>query len=170
MKDADPMLIPRSGPMTSDVQIPARSKPGRKPITDDDGNRRREQNRTAQRKFRDSRAEKLKVTQAELVKLRDAHVAEMAEWRRRWQDMEVNMAKLRSENEQLRIDLARYQSGNNDSQPNHSTRSNPNGRAPPGYATQTSFRPAVPPPVDFTTVSIATKPSDGKLVSLLTAI
>ncbi|KAK0346693.1 hypothetical protein LTR59_002619 [Friedmanniomyces endolithicus] len=56
-----------SGPMSSSVVIPNRPKPGRKPIAQEDAaDRRRIQNRMAQRSFRDKRQQKLADTQMEL--------------------------------------------------------------------------------------------------------
>lgn len=58
---------PPSGPMSSSVIVPPRPKPGRKPIPEADAqDRRRVQNRIAQRNFRDKRQQKLAETQHEL--------------------------------------------------------------------------------------------------------
>lgn len=58
---------PSSGPMSSSVTIPPRPRPGRKPIPQEDAaDRRRLQNRIAQRNFRDKRQQKLLETQLEL--------------------------------------------------------------------------------------------------------
>lgn len=56
-----PVQIPRnsvSGPASRKYDIPARPKPGRKPIETEQGSKRKLQNRMAQRSFRDRRAVK----------------------------------------------------------------------------------------------------------------
>ncbi|KAI7132692.1 hypothetical protein KC324_g16872, partial [Hortaea werneckii] len=56
-----------SGPMSSNWTPPPRPRPGRKPIPQEDAaDRRRLQNRIAQRNFRDKRQQKLYETQQEL--------------------------------------------------------------------------------------------------------
>ncbi|KAK0899330.1 hypothetical protein LTR02_009730 [Friedmanniomyces endolithicus] len=63
-----------SGPMSSSVVIPNRPKPGRKPIAQEDAaDRRRIQNRMAQRSFRDKRQQKLADTQMELEERKRAY-------------------------------------------------------------------------------------------------
>lgn len=58
---------PSSGPMSTTVVIPPRPRPGRKPMQQEDAaDRRRLQNRIAQRNFRDKRQQKLVETQQEL--------------------------------------------------------------------------------------------------------
>ncbi|WPB06399.1 uncharacterized protein RHO25_011056 [Cercospora beticola] len=53
------MTAQRSGPMSTDITIPARPRPGRKPLGQENAaDRRRVQNRVAQRNFRDKRAQK----------------------------------------------------------------------------------------------------------------
>ncbi|KAM3417518.1 hypothetical protein BST61_g5757 [Cercospora zeina] len=53
------MTAARSGPMSTDITIPARPRPGRKPLGQENAvDRRRVQNRLAQRNFRDKRAQK----------------------------------------------------------------------------------------------------------------
>jgi hypothetical protein len=44
---------PNTGPMTSSIAVPARPKPGRKAATDEPDNKRKAQNRAAQRAFRE---------------------------------------------------------------------------------------------------------------------
>ncbi|KAK3068891.1 hypothetical protein LTR53_013190 [Teratosphaeriaceae sp. CCFEE 6253] len=62
-----PQVIKASGPMSSSVVIPDRPKPGRKPIAGEDAvDRRRVQNRMAQRSFRDKRQQKLSDITVEL--------------------------------------------------------------------------------------------------------
>ena len=65
----------RSGPMSADVVLRERARPGRKPMTQDDtGDRRRKQNREAQRAFRDKRQQKLADTQQELEERKQEYV------------------------------------------------------------------------------------------------
>ncbi|KAL1589829.1 hypothetical protein WHR41_01516 [Cladosporium halotolerans] len=53
-------LAPAMGPLSSQVIVPARPKPGRKPLPQEDAvDRRRVQNRMAQRNFRDKRAQRV---------------------------------------------------------------------------------------------------------------
>ncbi|KAK5107932.1 hypothetical protein LTR62_000537 [Meristemomyces frigidus] len=61
------LLTLPTGPMSSPVNLKPRPKPGRKPMVDEDKtNARRQQNRIAQRRFRDRRHQKLVETQADL--------------------------------------------------------------------------------------------------------
>jgi hypothetical protein len=58
--------------MSSKIVMPARPKPGRKPIAQEDAaDKRKVQNRVAQRNFRDKRQQKLVETQAELDRVRE---------------------------------------------------------------------------------------------------
>jgi hypothetical protein len=53
-------FVKATGPVSHDYVLLDAPKPGRKPIEDDGGDRRRKQNRLAQRKFRDQRVTKAK--------------------------------------------------------------------------------------------------------------
>ena len=66
-----PQVAKSSGPVTKPIIMPPRAKPGRKPMAaDDQTDRRRMQNRQAQRNFRDKRVQKLATTQEELAAVR----------------------------------------------------------------------------------------------------
>jgi hypothetical protein len=77
-----------TGPMSAKVVMPQRPKPGRKAIPDDQkDDKRRYQNRTSQRKFRDKRQQKLADTQAELDTVRAELIAQQGEFRRETQEL-----------------------------------------------------------------------------------
>ncbi|KAK3679650.1 hypothetical protein LTR78_000025 [Recurvomyces mirabilis] len=72
-----------SGPMSSTVHLKPRPKPGRKPIAEDDRvNIRRQQNRQAQRNFRDKRQQKLADTMTELQDNKKDYESQINEMRR----------------------------------------------------------------------------------------
>lgn len=59
-QDAGGMTAEQSGPMSKAIKIPPRAKPGRKPIDQEHAqDRRRVQNRMAQRAFRDKRQQRM---------------------------------------------------------------------------------------------------------------
>lgn len=61
------MVVERSGPMSQPVTLRGRAKPGRKPMPPGESDdRRRNQNRMAQRKFRDNRQQKLQEALVQL--------------------------------------------------------------------------------------------------------
>lgn len=71
-----PVQIPRnsvSGPASRKYDIPARPKPGRKPIETEQGSKRKLQNRMAQRGFRDRRAQKQQKMEEEMEAMTKAH-------------------------------------------------------------------------------------------------
>lgn len=66
-----PSIAPAMGPLSRTVAVPARPKPGRKPLPQEDAqDRRRVQNRLAQRNFRDKRAQKVSELTADNDQLR----------------------------------------------------------------------------------------------------
>ncbi|KAI5236957.1 hypothetical protein E4T43_08301 [Aureobasidium subglaciale] len=69
-----------NGPLSQQVILKARPKPGRKPMVDhdDSSDKRKTQNRVAQRNFRDRRAQKCQDLEAENAKLKDEHADAMA--------------------------------------------------------------------------------------------
>lgn len=78
------MTAPQSGPMSSSVTVPARPRPGRKPIAQEDAaDRRRLQNRIAQRNFRDKRQQKLHETIQELEENKQEYQNSVAALNRR---------------------------------------------------------------------------------------
>jgi hypothetical protein len=69
--------------MSSSVTIPARPRPGRKPLpADEQVDRRRMQNRVAQRNFRDKRQQKLVETQQELEAKKQEYRDEVSKYER----------------------------------------------------------------------------------------
>ncbi|CAK4034071.1 hypothetical protein AC579_9750 [Lecanosticta acicola] len=77
------MVVQQSGPMSSSVNIPQRPRPGRKPIPQEDAaDRRRLQNRIAQRNFRDKRQQKLQETLHELELKKREYQASVSDIRR----------------------------------------------------------------------------------------
>lgn len=71
-----PVQIPRnsvSGPASKKYDIPARPKPGRKPIDTDQGTKRKLQNRMAQRGFRDRRAQKQRLIEEQMEEMTKEH-------------------------------------------------------------------------------------------------
>ena len=83
-----------TGPMSTPVILRGRPKPGRKPIPHDDAqDRRRQQNRQAQRNFRDKRQQKLFDCQEELVQSKKAY--------------ENHLAQISRENDALKNELDR---------------------------------------------------------------
>ncbi|KAK5119894.1 hypothetical protein LTR85_007220 [Meristemomyces frigidus] len=82
---------PPSGPMSSNFTIPPRPRPGRKPIPQEDAaDRRRLQNRVAQRNFRDKRQQKLHETQMELEERKQ-------DYQERINELERQLAEVRRE-------------------------------------------------------------------------
>jgi len=76
------------GPMSAQVQIPPRPKPGRKPLQQEHAaDRRRLQNRIAQRNFRDKRQQKLHETQQELEERKVEYQEEINDLHRQLDEM-----------------------------------------------------------------------------------
>lgn len=98
------------GPVSRTVQIPPRPKPGRKPLPHEDAqDRRRVQNRVAQRNFRDKRAMKVSELTADNDRIRressdkDAqHAIDLHDQKERFMK---EIAQLKMENETLRNQL-----------------------------------------------------------------
>lgn len=75
---------PSTGPMTSSIAVPARPKPGRKAATDEPDNKRKAQNRAAQRAFRERKTnvqKDLEVQNNALKATNDQLLAEMTSLR-----------------------------------------------------------------------------------------
>lgn len=71
-----PVQIPRNsvpGPASRKYDIPARPKPGRKPIETEQGSKRKLQNRMAQRNFRDRRAVKQHEMEVKMEQMTKEH-------------------------------------------------------------------------------------------------
>lgn len=85
--------------MSSNVVVPSRPKPGRKPIAQEDAaDRRRVQNRMAQRSFRDKRQQKLADTQMELEERK-------REYQMNVNELERNLAAERKDKQELALRL-----------------------------------------------------------------
>lgn len=171
-----------SGPMSSTVTVPARPKPGRKPIVQDEANsadRRRMQNRNAQRNFRDRRQQKLSEMATEMDEARKDSLAKQAEWRaesenlhRQIRELKAQVAHLQHENGRMQEKLAQaetrrdttaevgmggYPSLSQGPQTGHKRvrtdeRTGPTSSSPPGAPAQVSptTRTASPLEQDFT--------------------
>jgi hypothetical protein len=78
--------------MTQAVALPNRPRPGRKPIPVADAqDRRRNQNRQAQRNFRDKRQQRLEEATVELERVKNKHQEAVRQWQ---QQDEMNRQKL----------------------------------------------------------------------------
>ncbi|KAF2716538.1 hypothetical protein K431DRAFT_289320 [Polychaeton citri CBS 116435] len=92
-----------SGPMSSSIQLPARPRPGRKPIpTEDAADRRRLQNRLAQRNFRDKRQQRVNDLRIELEDKKKDYEGTIADYERRHDSSKREIAELKRENAELR--------------------------------------------------------------------
>ncbi|KAK3622058.1 hypothetical protein LTR56_022430 [Elasticomyces elasticus] len=110
-----------SGPMSSTVVIPNRPKPGRKPIAQEDAaDRRRVQNRLAQRSFRDKRQQKLADTQLELEEKKREYEQNINNLqrkldteRREKQDLATQLKEAEARAENAEVKLRQVQALNN---------------------------------------------------------
>ncbi|KAF7191895.1 AP-1-like transcription factor YAP1 [Pseudocercospora fuligena] len=101
------MTVLASGPMSSAVTIQARPKPGRKPIPHEDAqDRRRVQNRVAQRNFRDKRQQKLQDAVDELAARKSEYESKVSENQRQIDALTQQNNHLQS---QLRAQMDRTQ-------------------------------------------------------------
>nr|POE65709.1 hypothetical protein CFP56_58815 [Quercus suber] len=107
-----------SGPMSSSVVIPPRPRPGRKPMQQEDAaDRRRLQNRIAQRNFRDKRQQKLVETQQELDERRREYQTKINDLTRELEQARQDHARFReSSSKQLELAEARAQAAENRAQ------------------------------------------------------
>ena len=112
----EPMVVTASGPMSSNVIVPQRPRPGRKPIPQEDAaDRRRLQNRIAQRNFRDKRQQKLAETLHELEQNKRSYRSKQNDMERELEALHqqqrtvserLNREKRRAENAERRAILA----------------------------------------------------------------
>ncbi|EME43606.1 hypothetical protein DOTSEDRAFT_72842 [Dothistroma septosporum NZE10] len=104
-----PTMVHATGPMSTNIKIPQRPKPGRKPIPQEDAvDRRRMQNRMAQRSFRDKRQQKLADALKELDEKRREYEASISQYRRDLQKTsEDNAKELQDLQAQLKAALQR---------------------------------------------------------------
>lgn len=147
------MTAMKTGPMSSDIVIPARPKPGRKPLKAGDPNdRRRAQNRTAQRKHRDRRQERFDDAVKQLEDAKEAIQGREAAY---WEERERNTRQIADLEAKLQVANERIRELENVARSQHTP---PKKEAP----AVTNKRKSVaspetvhnyPPPVDFTTYS-----------------
>lgn len=103
-----PVLAPTAnlGPCSKQTQMPPRPKPGRKPLPQEDAqDRRRLQNRMAQRSFRDKRAQKVSDLQKDNANLRDEFETKHRLLSNALHDSKGLASKLASENDKLKAEL-----------------------------------------------------------------
>lgn len=94
------------GPMSAPVSLRALPKPGRKPMPQDTAtSRRREQNRQAQRNFRDKRQQRVNELADELKALRDDMKERDCEWRKAVHEERSRrqQAEARAQNAEARV-------------------------------------------------------------------
>jgi hypothetical protein len=94
------------GPCSRQTQMPPRPKPGRKPLPAEDAqDRRRVQNRMAQRNFRDKRAQKVSELTQDNENIRREYQEEVRKLSGKLQEQTDLSGKLMLENEKLKADL-----------------------------------------------------------------
>ena len=104
----NPIQQPPNGPMSSNIDLPKRPKPGRKPIPQSVAeDRRRQQNRIAQRNFREKRQQRLTDCQVQLEKNKRGYEEENAALRRRIDVQDRRIEALESRNDVLETELQR---------------------------------------------------------------
>lgn len=96
-----------SGPASKAYELPPRPKPGRKPIESDPHDKRKSQNREAQRSFRDRRAQKVQDLENTLEDLVKSHDAQLKELRA---EMLHQAQKHQQEIEQHKRDIEKWKS------------------------------------------------------------
>ena len=95
-----------SGPLSVTVNIPPRPKPGRKPVKDENhADKRRQQNRQAQRNFRDKRSQQLAEAKEELARERAEHLKAQGEFQNKIQALRDEIAALEASNASLQASL-----------------------------------------------------------------
>lgn len=94
------------GPCSRQTQMPPRPKPGRKPLPQEDAqDRRRVQNRMAQRNFRDKRAQKVSELQQDNQRIRDEADQAHKFLTNSLENQRERSTKLALENEKLKAEL-----------------------------------------------------------------
>lgn len=116
--------VSHAGPASKAYTVPARVKPGRKPMQESDPtDKRKTQNRNAQRKFRDKRAQKVVELEDEIQRNEVAHRSETQMMRSEIQQLNAALVQmqtvgrpqetqLRSENERLQLDISQLRAEN----------------------------------------------------------
>ncbi|KAH0171201.1 hypothetical protein KCU67_g2295, partial [Aureobasidium melanogenum] len=85
-----------NGPLSRDVVLKPRPKPGRKPMADqnDSSDKRKTQNRMAQRNFRDRRAQKCNDLEIENAQLKANHESDRSAWIEQLRQRDAENARL----------------------------------------------------------------------------
>jgi hypothetical protein len=101
-----------NGPLSREITLKPRPKPGRKPMADqnDSSDKRKTQNRIAQRHFRDRRAQKCNDLELENTQLKEAHRLEMSALREQLMQRDAHIAALLAEKVDAVAERARVDS------------------------------------------------------------
>ncbi|KAF2436796.1 hypothetical protein EJ08DRAFT_3240 [Tothia fuscella] len=94
-----PMAVASSGPVSGSIQVPARPKPGRKAATDEPENKRKAQNRQAQRAFRDRKQQQAETLDKTNQELREMNEKLRTEFRAIQAKFEKNQQELQREHD-----------------------------------------------------------------------
>lgn len=138
---APPVPLPgpaASGPMSAPVTIPARPRPGRRPIQHaDPADRRRVQNRVAQRNFRDRRQRRVEELEEELQTRRRDYENQLADLERRLQREKDEAIQWQNRAKELdqRVKALEWQANNRVAEP---MRTDSGHRRENPYSTNTS--------------------------------
>ena len=109
-----PQATSPTGPMSGSVWIPPRPRPGRKPIpVEDAADRRRLQNRIAQRNFRDKRQQRLAETQSELFERKKMFEKEVGDMENQLQALRNGKKSAEQQNEKLKKHVRELERRNN---------------------------------------------------------
>ncbi|KAF2084601.1 hypothetical protein K490DRAFT_68536 [Saccharata proteae CBS 121410] len=90
-----------NGPLGNSYVVPPRPKPGRKPATDDPPSKRKQQNREAQRAFRQRKTQKMEETNRELQRAIEARTKETDEHKRELSQLHTVIAEERARSAEL---------------------------------------------------------------------
>lgn len=101
-----------NGPLSREITLKPRPKPGRKPMADqnDSSDKRKTQNRIAQRHFRDRRAQKCNDLEIENTQLKETHRVEMSALREQLMQRDAHIAALLAEKVDAVAERARVDS------------------------------------------------------------
>lgn len=108
-KIAIPRQVHSNGPMQRIVQLPPRARPGRKPLSGDTNDKRKDQNRNAQRAFRDRRAQRVFDLEQENAQLKAAHSNEIAHKDDMISQLQTGLSQQDNENSRLKAENAQLQ-------------------------------------------------------------
>jgi hypothetical protein len=101
-----------NGPLSREITLKPRPKPGRKPMADqnDSSDKRKTQNRIAQRHFRDRRAQKCNDLELENSQLKETHRGEMSALRDQLMQRDAHITALLAEKVDTAAERARIDS------------------------------------------------------------